>query len=71
MARSGQVSQVEIKMTKKKIAYSLIALGAVVLVALLVVQFLSKSVFRQLTNGRLEGADIAPSTTPAARPGTV
>ena len=44
-------------MTKKKITYILIALGAVVLIALLAYQFLSRSMLWQLTNGRLEGAD--------------
>src|SRR5262245_11997892 len=44
-------------MTKKKVASILIALGAVVLVALLVFQFLQRSVLLQLTNGKLEGAD--------------
>jgi hypothetical protein len=44
-------------MTQKKMAYILIALGAVALVALLAYQFLSKSVLQQLTNGKLEGAD--------------
>jgi hypothetical protein len=44
-------------MTKKKTAYSLIALGAVVLLALLALQFISRSALLQLTNGRLEGAD--------------
>jgi flagellar biosynthesis/type III secretory pathway M-ring protein FliF/YscJ len=41
----------------KKIAYIVIALGAVILVALLAFQFVSRSVLMQLTNGRLEGAD--------------
>ncbi len=44
-------------MTKRKIAYILIALGAVVLVALLARQLIARSVLLQLTNGRLEGAD--------------
>ena len=44
-------------MSKKKITSILIALGAVVLVILLVLQFLSRSVLMQLTNGKLEGAD--------------
>ncbi|HEU5104085.1 MAG TPA: hypothetical protein VFU22_33945 [Roseiflexaceae bacterium] len=44
-------------MTKKKITSILVALGAVVLVALLVFQFLQRSVLLQLTNGKLEGAD--------------
>jgi hypothetical protein len=37
--------------------YTLIALSAVALVALLAYQFLSRSMLQQLTNGRLEGAD--------------
>ena len=41
----------------KRLTYILIALGAVVLVALLALQFLQRSVLLQLTNGRLEGAD--------------
>jgi len=48
---------VEDKVTKKKLASILIALGAVVLVAVLVFQFLQQSVLMQLTSGKLEGAD--------------
>jgi hypothetical protein len=44
-------------MTRKKIGYILIALGAVALIVLLAYQILSRSMLRQLTNGRLEGAD--------------
>ncbi len=44
-------------MTKKKIVYILVALGAVALVALLAVQFALRSVLMQLTNGRLVEAD--------------
>jgi hypothetical protein len=44
-------------MTKKKMAAIVVALGAVALVAFLALQFLSRSMLLQLTNGRLEGAD--------------
>jgi len=44
-------------MSRKKTATILIALGAIVLVGLLVYQFLQRSVLMQLTDGRLEGAD--------------
>ena len=45
-------------MTKKKIAaIILIALGVIVLVALLALQFLPRTVLLELTNGRLLGAD--------------
>jgi hypothetical protein len=44
-------------MTKKKIATILIALGVVVLVALLMLQFLPRTVLLELTNGRLTRAD--------------
>src|SRR5919108_2926977 len=47
----------ECKMTKKKIAAILIALGVVVLVTLLVLQSLPRTVLLELTNGRLAGAD--------------
>lgn len=44
-------------MTKKKIIYILMALGAVALAALLTFRFFSRSMLWQLTNGKLEGAD--------------
>lgn len=44
-------------MTRKKIVYILMALGAVVLVGLVVLQVLTRSVLWQLTNGKLEEAD--------------
>ena len=44
-------------MAKKRIAAIVIALGVVLLVTLLVLQFLPRTVLLELTNGRLTGAD--------------
>ena len=45
------------KKTKKRIVYALMAFAAVGLVSVVAFQFIMGSVLRQMTNGRLEGAD--------------
>jgi hypothetical protein len=45
------------KKTKKRIVYALMAFAAVGLVSVVAFQFIMGSVLRQMTHGRLEGAD--------------